>query len=362
MENYLESGGVLPSGLLSGNDSAEKIAGFNKTYRNYPLRLGVVTSIYPASDPNNFSKLSTEYDVSVFEQNEDRGNTIITYRNCIGADALGSIADFFDKNFRSLTKNNNPVGFMNTINQNGATVILLCLDAVSEKAVIIGGLNHPNRPTTLFTAAPYLEAEYNGANIKVNNDGSCSFTFRGATDNYGVPTDPSQGNTYLVIDPDGSFQVNHSTVLFRMDRTKGTATLYANQDIDIKANNNINVTASQQINVACTNLNVNASDSIDINCNGPTSISSTGNIDVTSKGDVTITAQGKSVINTTSTTTINSTGMLTIQSAVEVDVTAPIIKINGSVGEVLTNVTDPVVDFITLVPTIGLPNVLAGGA
>src|SRR5271165_5288695 len=136
MDNYLDSGGVLPSGLLSGNDFVEKMGGFNKTYKNYALRAGVVSTIYAYNDPQNFTKLSTEYDVSVFEQNEDRGSTIITYKNCLSSDGLGSIADYFEKTLRV---NNTPstVGstLINTTGQNGAVVLLLCLDGMSDKAI-----------------------------------------------------------------------------------------------------------------------------------------------------------------------------------------------------------------------------------
>jgi len=234
MDNYLDTGGVLPSGLLSGNDTHSRIAGFNKTYKNYPLRLGIVDKIYAISDPHNFSKLSTEYDVLVFEQNEDRGSTILTYKNCISSDPLASIADFLDKNLRNKTQNNNIDGTLDTSNQNGATVLLLCLDGVSEKAVILGGLPHPDRISTLLNSDPYLEGEYNGVNIKVNTDGSTVLTFKGATDNEGVPVDSSQGNTVFQIKTDGSFEFNHSTIDILADKG-GALTITTKTDCTITA-------------------------------------------------------------------------------------------------------------------------------
>jgi hypothetical protein len=250
MDNYLDSGGVLPSGLLSGNDFLEKTAGFNKTYKNYPLRVGIVSTIFAYNDPQNFTKLSTEYNVSVFEQNEDRGSTILTYKNCIAADGLGSIADFFEKNFRVKTTNDNPAGGLNSTYQNGAIVILLCLDAVSEKAVIIGGLNHPNRPTTLIDTQPRLQGEYNGVNIAVNPDGSTSLTFKGATAADGSLVNPGQGNTEFQIKQDGSFQFSHSTINISADRS-GLLTITANGNIDIttNANTNIKVASNAVVNV-----------------------------------------------------------------------------------------------------------------
>jgi hypothetical protein len=242
MDNYLDSGGVLPSGLLSGNDFIEKMAGFNKTYKNYALRAGVVNTIYAYNDPQNFTKLSTEYDVSVFEQNEDRGSTIITYKNCIASDGLGSIADFFEKNFRVKTTNDNPNGGLNTTYQNGAIVILLCLDAVSEKAVIIGGLNHPDRPTTLIDTQPRLQGEYNGVNVAVNPDGSTALTFKGATDSEGNAIDSSQGNTVVQIATDGSFSVSHSTITMNLAKD-GNISITATGNVDITNQGTTNIIA-----------------------------------------------------------------------------------------------------------------------
>jgi phage gp45-like len=249
MDNYLNSGGVLPSGLLSGNDSIEKMAAFNKTYRNYPLRMGIVDKIYAYDDPNNFSKLTTEYDLLIFEQNLDRGSTILTYKNCIASDGLGSIADYFEKNLRQKTVNNNPAGILNTTYQNGAIVILLCLDGVSEKAVIVGGINHPDRPTNLTTTEPQLYGEYNGVAVVVNPDGSTSLTFKGQTDSYGVPTDASQGSTVVEIERDGTFQVANSEVTIRMDKTSKELTLSSTGNWTVNIQGNTNITTQGDANI-----------------------------------------------------------------------------------------------------------------
>lgn len=285
MDNYLDTGGVLPSGLLSGNDTASKIAGFNKTYKNYPLRLGIIGNTYPISDDNNFTKLSTEYDVLVFEQNEDRGSTILTYKNCIASDSLGSVADFLDKNFRAMTQNTNPGGLLNTANQNGSTVLLLCLDGVSEKAVIIGALPHPDRECTLASSDPYLEGEYNGVNIKVNTDGSTALTFNGATDSQGVPTDPSQGPTQFQIKTDGSFEFSHSAITITADKS-GVLTISTKSDANVTIGGNTNLTTT-----------------------GNTSIVTSGNANITTTGTADIIAQG--------TTTVDGSTIKLGQSAVE---------------------------------------------
>jgi hypothetical protein len=231
--NYLPNGTVLPFGLMGISHEAG-MAGFNKTYRNTALRLGIVVKSYDVLDPSNQSKLTTEYDVSVFEQQEDRGSSIVTYRNCISTEGMGSIADFFEHTLRVKETSANDSKIINTKNQNGAVVLILCLDGMSEKAHIIGCVTHPDRKTTLAGQVAHLEGEFNGVNIKVQDDGSATFTFNGATDNDGKVIDSSQGSTVVAVEKDGSFQINHSTITFRLDRN-GEATITASETVTIEA-------------------------------------------------------------------------------------------------------------------------------
>src|ERR1700677_2628380 len=97
--NYLPNGTVLPFGLMGINHESE-IAGFNKTYKNTAMRLGIIVKSFDVSDPANLTKLTTEYDILVFEQAEDKGSSIVTYKNCISAEGFGSIADFFERTLR----------------------------------------------------------------------------------------------------------------------------------------------------------------------------------------------------------------------------------------------------------------------
>jgi len=77
-----------------------------------------------------------------------------------------------------------------------------------------------------------------------------------------------------------------------------------------------------------------------------------GNQEETISGKLQITVTGDIDISTSGKTTINSSG--------ETVVNGSTIKLNGSTGEVLTNITDPVIDLIYGTPTIGVPTVKAG--
>lgn len=272
VSNELPNGAILPSGLL-GENSESSMEGFKKTYQNSSMRVGVITESYPVDNKDNLNKLVPEYDVLCFEQNEDQGSTVITYRHCLMANSLGSIADFFEFTMRKITdkKSKGPTPSAN--GQNGSIVLLLCLNSLSDSAIIVGALSHPDRKSTLVDEGPRLEGEYNGVNIKVEKDGSTSLTFRGATDGYGKPIDSTQGDTSLSIEKDGSVQVKHKTITQRLDKN-GKASLNSDDDISNTTKKNFNVIATENIamkaskdfTLECVALTANASGSAMLAC------------------------------------------------------------------------------------------------
>lgn len=272
MNNFLRNGAVLPHGLLGDDAGAEK-NGFKKSYQNNALKMGVVIETYPTSDTKNKSKLAIEYDVMVMEQHEDRGATTMLYRNCFSAEGLGSVADFFEQTLRKKKKQTSKGPGLNTKGQNGAVVLLLCLDGMADKGIIIGALTHPDRKTTLTDEGPRLEGEFNGVNVKVESDGSCTLTFKGATDNDGQVTDSSQGNTTVKIEKDGSYQVDHKTITDRLDKN-GKATRTADDDISnitkknfvISAQQNANIDLGQDFNLTCQQIMAKAQGSARLAC------------------------------------------------------------------------------------------------
>jgi hypothetical protein len=286
MNNILENGTVLPSGLLGQQGSEAAIAAFNRSYRDTRLKAGIVIKSYAYNDPANQNGLCTEYDVISIEQFENKGSTSILYRNCISTQGFGSIADYLEFTLRPKTMQLNN-GSPTFSNQDGAIVLIQCLDGVGDKAAVIGTLIHPDRTTNITSTAPQLSGEYNGVNIEIANDGSCSLTFKGATNSQGIPTNSSQGNTVFQIKTDGSFEFNHSAITISADKS------------------------------------------------GVLTINAKGNANVTVGGNSTITTSGNTNLNTTGTTTIKSK---------EID-------LNGNVSGILTNNSSyGVVDFVSGVP------------
>ncbi len=246
MINFLDNGAVLPFGLLGDSPDID-LAGFNKNYNNTPLRAGIIVESYPKNHENNKSKLSTEYDVIVFEQNVDQGVTPIRYRNCLASESLGSIADFFEHSLRKPKNIPSVGGAVATKGHDAPVALLLCLDGFSEKAIIIGALTHPDRQTTIKDSDPHLEGEYNGVRVKITKDGGCSITIKGATNNDGK-----------VINNNGQVKIS----------------VTPNKDISIESSGNINLIVKQDANItiekdamiSCQNASITAAKNITATC------------------------------------------------------------------------------------------------
>lgn len=247
MDNFLGNGGILPFGLLGQGDQSG-MEGFNKTYKNTAMKVGVIVACYPTNNEKNRTKLAPEYDVIAIEQLEDKGTTAITYRNCLMASSLGSVADFFEMTLRQ-RKNKKYKGDAPRLNeQNGTVCLLLCLDSSSEKAMIIGCFPHPDRKTNIKDEKPYMEGEYNGVNFKVETDGSTTVTWKSPTDENGALLNTKETPTTMKIEKDGSFQLDHKTVKMRLDKN-GKADLSADDDISNTTKKNFNVTATENVSI-----------------------------------------------------------------------------------------------------------------
>jgi uncharacterized protein involved in type VI secretion and phage assembly len=75
---------------------------------------------------------------------------------------------------------------------------------------------------------------------------------------------------------------------------------------------------------------------------------------------MTFNSDGSFTLDIQGDVTVNSSGDVNVTASGDANVTGSSINLNGSSGQVLTTLTDPVVDLITGVPTIGVPTVNAG--
>jgi hypothetical protein len=288
----LRNGTVLPTGLV-GSSAASRASAFNKSYKNYAIRAGVIVKRHEMSDKNNLHKLAVEYDVLVMEQDENGGSTPILYKHCLSVDGLGAIADFFEKKFRPQKKSSKKNRGADFPDQDGAIVLLMCLDGAGEKGIIVGGLRHPDRKTKLTGKDEILAAEYNGVAITINENGSCNLTFKGATNNDGTPKDKEQGNTTVDIEKDGSVQIKNKGVTQRMEKkgkysvkSEDSQTFTAKKQISLNTDDKFLVKAKSDASMEMVNLAIKASGSATMEMQS---------LDIQSKGEATLKAQMVSV-------------------------------------------------------------------
>jgi hypothetical protein len=211
----LPSGSVPPSFLSVVGASAK---GHENRFENYSIKVGTVVKIHAIDAKTNISKSVVEYDVVALEQDQNSGSVYQTFRNCEIADGLGGIGDYLEKTFRPQTKKKKNQKTIDNIDQDGAQVLIACLNGASEKAIILSAIKHAARKTKLTGKGPQMFGSFNGIDIQVETDGSCRLTFNGATDNEGKPLDPKQGITTVDIEKDGSVQIKNAGVVQRLQK------------------------------------------------------------------------------------------------------------------------------------------------
>ncbi len=256
--NQLPNGAILPYGLL-GVSEAPQIKAFQNAFNNKTLKAGIVVKRYSPKDPANLSGVLPEYDVMVIEGSDTP--TTRFYKNCISAQSLGSIADYFEFQLRERTIQDKSNGGFDFDKQDGALVLILCLDGNEQKAIIISALKHPDRETKLSEDV-LMAGAFNGNSVQVEKTGAFKYQFVGATDNQGKPLDESLEPTSFDVEKDGSVQIKHKTITQRMDK-QGNYTLTSTKAQNFTSQDAISFNAGKDFSViAKENLSVSAKDAI----------------------------------------------------------------------------------------------------
>lgn len=277
-------GSVLPSSLFSA-DEARGISSYNKRYRNFGIKIGVVINIIETKDPRNTSSLFPEYDVAVIEQDEDVGYSLVVYRNCIRTDSFGGPAEYVDVKLRKPTEvgENGPQDFKE---QNGSLVILNCLDGASSQAIITGSVQHPRRTNILSEDKGHaMIAEFNGIQLGIDKEGAMSLVFLGATDNDGKPLKADVGGSFFKITANGSVEIgdDDGERIF-LDKEKNQLTITSKKEmfVDIGKDLSVKVAENADIQIA-KNLIMAAQGSVSLDGNAFTAKIS-GQTAIESKG------------------------------------------------------------------------------
>lgn len=155
----------------------------------------------------------------------------------------------------------------------GDTVLVAFLNGESREAIILGGLTHPARTTSLDPSlGPQYRSEFNGIETVINEDGEYTLTFKGQPTNIDILDDKPEdalpapeydeevGGSYFEFDITGSMELNDvATELpqsFRIDKADGTITTESGK-ISLKMTKE-----TEQVDLLCKILNVTAEDKI----------------------------------------------------------------------------------------------------
>lgn len=281
MPPFLPSGSILPAGLFE--EGTDSFSAHDHTYKNYGIKIGTVLRVYETDDKNNLNKEVPEYDVSVVEQNENASQNSIIYQNCVTAELFGGIGEYFEYRYKQQEKVDKEGKDQTSYLQDGAQVIVTCLNGSAEKAIIIGAVKHPKRKTKLTKDDGHsLSGEFNGLSVGIDKEGAFTLSFKGKTDITGKPADEKVGGSFIAIEKDGSFLISDGNKeSIRIDKTKKTLDIIIEKDISISTDENIKTTSKKDSTQKMAKWLVEASGAVSM---------SGEKFDIDSKGDFSVKA------------------------------------------------------------------------
>lgn len=194
------------------------------------------------------------------------------------------------------------------------------------------------------------KVRFNGTNMLIDKDGNISFETTKTLDEK-IPR--NKKFTITLKDPEKT-----QAVKVEVDNTLNapkceiTVTKEDGKFQKVKMDGQANeIKATNQISGGENSIRMHPG-GLDVNVKGAKNETTTGAVSETYGGNHTI--------NVTGNCEITASGNAKVTASGNVEVTGAQIKLNGSAGQVLTTVTDPVVDLITGAPTVGVPTVKAG--
>jgi len=256
---------VLPSSLMMPRNENDPIYQ-NKVFGNNHLRMGVILEIIDIEDKANLTKLAPEYNVMCVGQELGMGMSTSIYRNCLAMDSFGGVADYFQFKKRSVKDSSKTKTKGSLQNETGSLVLLLCLDGNTDRAIIIGSMPNPAKNTTLNKEkGHHLEGEFNGINYSIDKNGALTVTFKSATKDDGQPTNQQAGGSQFKLEKDGSIECHDGkTEKIRIDKTKSTIDLNAQNDISNTTGGNFNVKAVKNLSTISKDIQMTAGGSCNV--------------------------------------------------------------------------------------------------
>ncbi len=215
---------VIPS-FYETRDIGAPARPMGGAFDNDLLRPGVIVRQVAPSDKASRTKRFWEYDVLV--QHRENGTAVTKmYHNCLVANPLAGFADKLVFTLRPGPQQGREPGTDNLTF--GSQVTVMCLNAESAAAVIVGGIRNET-DKDVEADGHHLEFEFNGVSFKCNDDGSWTLLNKGKTaaDGKADPGRDADGaGTAVKVEANGNFEVRTATGQFiQVDHKGGKITI-----------------------------------------------------------------------------------------------------------------------------------------
>lgn len=229
------------------------------------IRIGIVKGAFNDSDTGELRYLV-----------EIQSNAKKINMNCRMMRRFGGVYNYEDFILHGYKTNDSPDPVDGYDAKAGDAVIVGQLNGQGREGVILGGLTHAARDTTIQAEdGPQYDAEFNGIHTNINADGEWTLTFKGQPTNLddldNTPDnaidapeyDMAVGSTYMMLDKTGSWTIddnaNSDPQSIVIDKPNGTITTTAGQITLIMTK------GDQSVVLNCVDLTINSSNSISEN-------------------------------------------------------------------------------------------------
>jgi len=176
-------------------------------------------------------------DIRYLVEVRDRNDAI--EMNCRMVRQFGGVYNYQDVVTSGYKFDDKPDPVLDFTAKAGDAVLVVALNGQSREGIILGGITHPARKSTIpVDKGPYYQSEFNGIETVINDQGEYTLTFKAIPTNIAKLKDkPSKkieppkydkkiGGSFIKLDKTGSIEINDKAEKdlqnIRIDKANGT--------------------------------------------------------------------------------------------------------------------------------------------
>lgn len=252
-----------PFEIIKDSSRWESSKIFNGVHeKDFAIRIGIVKRIY---------REATTSDIKYLVEVQDRNDSIEVSARALRR--FGGVFNYEDTVYHGYKIDDKPDPVRDFSAKAGDAVLVAFLNGEAREAVILGGLIHPARKSTVdVTKGPQYASEFNGVETTINENGEYKLTFKAIPTNIKklddkpgnvLPKpiyDTKIGGSFFQFDKTGSIEINDKDQKglqnLRIDKPNGTIEINSGK---IK----LTMTkSSEKVELKCKLLNITADDKI----------------------------------------------------------------------------------------------------